>query len=161
MPPICAFYGILIRMFFNDHPPPHFHARYGDSAMMCGHAFFLCLDGLPSARQCPERLLIRRPVVEGSRVEIRSVRPHNCLHFRINSHLIEDLQVAQWAVKFARKNRPKVDCLRRAVVKTNSENVRSNDLKSSNSMDWMTHKCLFQWLNRCGALPLLQSLPIS
>ncbi len=24
------FYGILIRMFFNDHPPPHFHARYGE-----------------------------------------------------------------------------------------------------------------------------------
>src|ERR1051326_3915199 len=22
--------GILIRMFFNDHPPPHFHARYGE-----------------------------------------------------------------------------------------------------------------------------------
>ena len=30
MPTISAFYGILIRMFFNDHPPPHFHARYGD-----------------------------------------------------------------------------------------------------------------------------------
>ena len=24
------FYGILIRMFFNDHAPPHFHARYGE-----------------------------------------------------------------------------------------------------------------------------------
>jgi hypothetical protein len=30
MPNISAFYGILIRMFFNDHPPPHFHARYGE-----------------------------------------------------------------------------------------------------------------------------------
>jgi hypothetical protein len=30
MPTICTFYGILIRMFFNDHPPPHFHARYGE-----------------------------------------------------------------------------------------------------------------------------------
>jgi hypothetical protein len=30
MPTISAFYGILIRMFFNDHAPPHFHARYGD-----------------------------------------------------------------------------------------------------------------------------------
>lgn len=27
---ISTFYGILIRMFFNDHPPPHFHARYGE-----------------------------------------------------------------------------------------------------------------------------------
>jgi hypothetical protein len=30
MPTICSFYGILIRMFFNDHAPPHFHARYGE-----------------------------------------------------------------------------------------------------------------------------------
>ncbi|MCU1327423.1 MAG: uncharacterized protein JWN34_2793 [Bryobacterales bacterium] len=30
MPTISSFYGILIRMFFNDHSPPHFHARYGE-----------------------------------------------------------------------------------------------------------------------------------
>ncbi len=30
MPTISTFYGILIRMFFNDHTPPHFHARYGE-----------------------------------------------------------------------------------------------------------------------------------
>lgn len=28
MPTIAWFYGISIRMFFNDHPPPHFHACY-------------------------------------------------------------------------------------------------------------------------------------
>jgi hypothetical protein len=30
MPTISTFYGILIRMYFNDHSPPHFHARYGE-----------------------------------------------------------------------------------------------------------------------------------
>ena len=30
MPEICRFYGIVIRMYFADHPPPHFHASYGD-----------------------------------------------------------------------------------------------------------------------------------
>ncbi len=30
MPTISTFYGILIRMFFNDHAPPHFHARYNE-----------------------------------------------------------------------------------------------------------------------------------
>jgi len=29
MPEICRFYGIIIRMFWADHPPPHFHAVYG------------------------------------------------------------------------------------------------------------------------------------
>ena len=30
MPTISSFYGILIRMFYNDHEPPHFHALYGE-----------------------------------------------------------------------------------------------------------------------------------
>ena len=27
MPTVCIFYGIIIRMFFDEHAPPHFHAR--------------------------------------------------------------------------------------------------------------------------------------
>lgn len=30
MPTISTFYGILIKMFFVDHAPPHFHAQYGE-----------------------------------------------------------------------------------------------------------------------------------
>ncbi|MBF0614199.1 MAG: DUF4160 domain-containing protein [Magnetococcales bacterium] len=29
MPTISYFYGISIRMFLDDHAPPHFHASYG------------------------------------------------------------------------------------------------------------------------------------
>ena len=29
MPTIAFFYGIAIQMFYNDHNPPHLHARYG------------------------------------------------------------------------------------------------------------------------------------
>ncbi len=29
MPEISRFYGIVIAMFYNEHNPPHFHARYG------------------------------------------------------------------------------------------------------------------------------------
>ncbi len=29
MPELCRFFGIVIRMFWNDHDPPHFHAFYG------------------------------------------------------------------------------------------------------------------------------------
>jgi hypothetical protein len=28
MPAISAFFGIVIRMYFEDHLPPHFHASY-------------------------------------------------------------------------------------------------------------------------------------
>ena len=30
MPELCRFYGIVIQMYYDDHPPPHFHARYGN-----------------------------------------------------------------------------------------------------------------------------------
>lgn len=30
MPEIARFYGIVIKIFFGDHPPPHFHAVYGE-----------------------------------------------------------------------------------------------------------------------------------
>jgi hypothetical protein len=30
MPAICQFFGIVIRMYYNDHQPAHFHADYGE-----------------------------------------------------------------------------------------------------------------------------------
>ncbi|MDA0205359.1 MAG: DUF4160 domain-containing protein [Acidobacteria bacterium] len=30
MPAISRFFGIVIAMFYADHNPPHFHARYGE-----------------------------------------------------------------------------------------------------------------------------------
>lgn len=45
MPIISIFFGIIIRMYHDDHPPPHFHASYqgfealvrvSDGAMIAG-----------------------------------------------------------------------------------------------------------------------------
>jgi len=33
MPEISRFYGIIIAMFFDDHYPPHFHARYAEESV--------------------------------------------------------------------------------------------------------------------------------
>ena len=33
MPEISRFFGIIIRMYFNDHVPPHFHADYGEHSI--------------------------------------------------------------------------------------------------------------------------------
>jgi hypothetical protein len=30
MPEVARFYGIVIKVFFGDHLPPHFHAIYGE-----------------------------------------------------------------------------------------------------------------------------------
>ena len=32
MPEVSRFYGIIIRIYFADHNPPHFHAYYGDES---------------------------------------------------------------------------------------------------------------------------------
>lgn len=32
MPTISTFFGIFIRMYFDEHAPAHFHAYYGDHA---------------------------------------------------------------------------------------------------------------------------------
>ena len=29
MPEVSRFFGIIIAMYYNDHSPPHFHAKYG------------------------------------------------------------------------------------------------------------------------------------
>ena len=34
MPEISRFYGIVIKMFFDDHNPPHFHALYGEHEVL-------------------------------------------------------------------------------------------------------------------------------
>ena len=40
MPRLSAFYGIVIYMYRPDHPPPHFHAQYGE------HIAQIALDSL-------------------------------------------------------------------------------------------------------------------
>ena len=36
MPEVSRFFGISIRMYFDDHSPPHFHAIYGDAGAEVG-----------------------------------------------------------------------------------------------------------------------------
>ena len=30
MPQVSRFFGIIIKMYYNDHEPPHFHAEYNE-----------------------------------------------------------------------------------------------------------------------------------
>jgi hypothetical protein len=36
MPEISRFFGVIIRMYFDEHEPPHFHAIYGDDEALVG-----------------------------------------------------------------------------------------------------------------------------
>jgi hypothetical protein len=52
MPTISSFYGILIKMFFNDHSPAHFHAEYAEHKAIVDIATLTVLEGyLPKRAQ--------------------------------------------------------------------------------------------------------------
>ena len=50
MPEISRFYGIIIRMYFGDHAPSHFHAIYGRDEVVIGIDSLAVLHGRVPAR---------------------------------------------------------------------------------------------------------------
>ena len=64
MPTIAWFYGIAIRMYVLDHPPPHFHAVYGEHEANIAIATGEVIEGrLPAnaARLVKQWTLARQP----------------------------------------------------------------------------------------------------
>jgi hypothetical protein len=48
MPELCRFYGIRITMYYDDHHPAHFHARYGgDEAVIAIETLDVIAGSLP------------------------------------------------------------------------------------------------------------------
>ena len=48
MPEISRFYGIIIRMYWDEHNPPHFHAFYGsDEVLVEIHSLSVLSGKLP------------------------------------------------------------------------------------------------------------------
>ena len=45
MPEVTRFYGIVIKLFFGDHPPPHFHAMYGEYNALFGIETLEMMEG--------------------------------------------------------------------------------------------------------------------
>lgn len=50
MPEISRFYGIIVKMYFHDHAPPHFHAFYGDQEVLINIGTLAVIAGRLSAR---------------------------------------------------------------------------------------------------------------
>ncbi len=50
MPEISRFYGIIIAMFYDEHNPPHFHARYGSDKVVINIRSLSVLEGRLPAR---------------------------------------------------------------------------------------------------------------
>lgn len=50
MPRISEFFGIVISMYYGDHHPPHFHARYGEHEAVVAMGTPMVLHGTLPAR---------------------------------------------------------------------------------------------------------------
>ena len=50
MPEISRFFGIVIAMYYSDHEPPHFHARYGTEKALIAIETLQVLRGKLSPR---------------------------------------------------------------------------------------------------------------
>ena len=45
MPEISRFFGIIVSMFYDEHNPPHFHARYGECKIAVDIKSLVVLEG--------------------------------------------------------------------------------------------------------------------
>jgi hypothetical protein len=50
MPEVSRFYGIVIKIFYDDHNPPHFHAEYGEYEVLVNIVTLAILSGGLPAR---------------------------------------------------------------------------------------------------------------
>lgn len=50
MPEVSRFYGIVIKMFFDDHAPPHFHAQYSGQEVLIDVRTLAVISGSLPAR---------------------------------------------------------------------------------------------------------------
>lgn len=65
MPELSRFYGIVVFMNYNDHSPPHFHARYGGHEVTVELASGLVTGSMPrrALEQNWQRARDRRPLL--------------------------------------------------------------------------------------------------
>ena len=50
MPEVSRFYGIVIKIFYDDHNPPHFHAEYGEYEVLVSINTLALIGGRLPAR---------------------------------------------------------------------------------------------------------------
>jgi hypothetical protein len=78
VPTISSFHGILVRMYYGDHPPPHIHVRYGEHKARFAIATGERLDGrLPRAaeRMVREWVLLRRAELDDNWIRCERLLP--------------------------------------------------------------------------------------
>ena len=96
-------------------------------------------SGGPAAGKRDHGRFMLGPVVEGSGIEIRAVRPDERMRFTVERDGIELVEIAQRAVELAFEDGPEVNRADEAVIELDPESVRPLDLECLHAMDRMFH----------------------
>jgi hypothetical protein len=78
MPTIAYFYGVMIQMYYDEHEPPHFHARYGGAKALVRHSDGEIIAGeLPptAARMVRQWVLARQAELQDNWRRARAHQP--------------------------------------------------------------------------------------
>ena len=86
-------------------------------------------------------------------IEVCAIWPHQSMHFWIEAHFIEKLDIVERRIQFACECWLKVDRLNGTIVETDAKHVRSNDFKPSYFANRMTHIFYFKGSIGSGVLP--------
>lgn len=97
------------------------------------------LRRFPRLRVLNEPLFYLGPVVQIGGIEVGVVRPNQCPHFGVESHLVEKRQVAEGTVNFSMQDRLEVNGLFGVVVEFHPQSVGGNNLKFGNMINGMFH----------------------
>ena len=83
-------------------------------------------------------------------IEVCTVGPNESVDFRVDSHLVEQSQITQRPVEFARQHGAEINRLLCSVIKPYIQNVRTVDFDCANFVNRMTHASILtlkvQWV---------------
>ena len=97
------------------------------------------LDHLPAFCPFAQCLFKRRPIMQSGWIKVCAIWPYKSVHFRIEAHPVEKLDVLEWRVQLACDCRLKVDRLNAAIVETDAKHIRPNEFKPCYFVNRMAH----------------------
>jgi hypothetical protein len=78
-----------------------------------------------------------RPIVQGRRIEIRSIWPDDRMNLRIDAHSVENIEIFERPVNTAGENWPEINRPLHRIVELNRKPIWPNIFQRYDSIMWM------------------------
>lgn len=74
-----------------------------------------------------------------SRIKVGAIWPHEGMHLRIQTDLIEKLLISERAVQRSRQHRLKINFADKAIAKRHTQAIRPNNVKACDAVKCVNH----------------------